>query len=62
MPERNPGIRATVDLMILDYMVCMCISMLIGAIYEARATEDIEWFALLVEREHPNSPAKDHSY
>ena len=50
------------DLMILDYMVCMCTSMLIGAIYEARATEDIEWFALLVEREHPNSPAKDHSY
>ena len=44
--------------MILDYMVCMCTSMLIGAIYEARATEDIEWFALLVEREHPNSPSK----
>ncbi|KAJ5854581.1 hypothetical protein N7534_007124 [Penicillium rubens] len=52
MPERNPGIRATVDLMILDYMVCMCTSMLIGAIYEARATEDIEWFALLVEQFH----------
>ncbi|KAJ5510869.1 hypothetical protein N7453_002972 [Penicillium expansum] len=52
MAERNPGIRATVDLLILDYMVCMCISEILGAIHQARPTEDIEWFALSVEQFH----------
>ncbi|KAJ5971125.1 uncharacterized protein N7479_001043 [Penicillium vulpinum] len=52
MAERNPGIRATVDLLIFDYMVCMCISGLLEAVHQARPTEDIEWFALLVEQFH----------
>ncbi|KAJ5922665.1 hypothetical protein N7516_010368 [Penicillium verrucosum] len=52
MPEPSPAVHAIVDLMILDYLVCMCISGLIEAIRQARATEDIECSALLVEQFH----------
>ncbi|KAJ5372130.1 hypothetical protein N7517_004136 [Penicillium concentricum] len=52
MADQNPGIRATVDLLILDYMVCLCVSGLLEAILEGRPTEDIEWFALFVEQIH----------
>lgn len=62
MAEPSPAIHATVDLMILDYLVCLCISGIIEAIRQARPTEDIEWSALLVERKHQNFPATDHSY
>lgn len=62
MAEPSPAVHATVDLMILDYLVCLCISGIIEAIRQARPTEDIEWSALLVERKHQNFPATDHSY
>lgn len=62
MPEPSPAVHAIVDLMILDYLVCMCISGLIEAIRQARATEDIECSALLVERKYQNFSATDHSY
>lgn len=52
MAEPNPAVHATVDLMILDYLVCLCISGIIEAIHQARPTEDIEWSALLVEQFH----------
>ncbi|KAG0154771.1 hypothetical protein PDIDSM_341 [Penicillium digitatum] len=52
MAERNPSTRATVDLLILDYMVCMCTSGILEAICQARPTEDIERLALLVEQFH----------
>ncbi|KAJ5816895.1 hypothetical protein N7447_009128 [Penicillium robsamsonii] len=52
MAGQNPGIRATVDLLILDYMVCLCVSGLLEVILEGRPTDDIEWFALFVEQFH----------
>ncbi|KAJ5395398.1 uncharacterized protein N7487_009701 [Penicillium crustosum] len=52
MAEPSPAVHATVDLMILDYLVCLCISGIIEAIHQARPTEDIEWSALLVEQFH----------
>ncbi|CDM32413.1 hypothetical protein DTO013E5_3403 [Penicillium roqueforti] len=52
MADRGPGTAATVDLLILDYMVCLCISGLLEGISQARASEDIEYFALFVEQLH----------
>ncbi|KAJ5424898.1 hypothetical protein N7445_010871 [Penicillium cf. griseofulvum] len=50
--DHTPGIRATVDLLILDYMVCLCVSGILEAIQYGRPTEDIEWFARFVEQFH----------
>jgi hypothetical protein len=49
--DQNPATRVTVDLLILDYMVCLCVSGILETIQNG-PNEDIEWFAISVERKH----------
>ncbi|KAJ5766408.1 uncharacterized protein N7511_004024 [Penicillium nucicola] len=49
MAERNPNVRAEVDLMILDYLVCLAVSRLLAMIGTSQNLSDVEWLVQSVE-------------
>ncbi|KAJ5780879.1 hypothetical protein N7457_006039 [Penicillium paradoxum] len=47
--EGIPSVRGTVELMILDYLVCVAISKITAALRMGHSIEHIEWFVNMVE-------------
>ncbi|KAJ5306647.1 hypothetical protein PENANT_c003G09149 [Penicillium antarcticum] len=52
MAERTPNIRAEVDLMILDYLVCLAVSRLLAVVGNSHMFSDVEWLVQSVETFH----------
>jgi hypothetical protein len=49
MAEQTPNVRAEVDLMILDYLVCLAISRLLAMVGNPDICADVEWLVESVE-------------